>query len=149
MINASVRGNVGNVDLKYLPDGKPVLEFSLASNDRGKGGVEVTTWVRCAVFGPRAEALAKVIDKGASLMVVGPLSVREFESQGAKRFSVGVKVDQLDFCGGGKGKGDGGQSVERGGGYQRPGPGRAPARGDADESGIPAAFGPGDEDIPY
>ena len=68
MINASVRGNVGNVDLKYLPDGKPVLEFSLASNDRGKGGVEVTTWVRCAVFGPRAEALAKVIDKGASLM---------------------------------------------------------------------------------
>jgi single-strand DNA-binding protein len=147
MINASVRGNVGNVDLKYLPDGKPVLEFSLASNDRGKGGAEVTTWVRCAVFGPRAEALAKVIDKGASLMVVGPLSVREFESQGAKRFSVEVKVDQLDFCGGGKGKSDGpnpssgARGAPAGGGY---GAGRGgPPAGTSDNEGG------GEGDFPY
>lgn len=150
MINATVRGNVGNVDLKNMPSGDPVLEISIASNDRGKGGTEVTTWVRATVFGKRAESLSRVVKKGDSLLVVGPLSVREFESKGEKRFSVEVKVDQLDFCGGGAGKGgDAGQPVERGGGYQRPGPGRAPARGDADESGIPAAFGPGDEDIPY
>jgi len=150
MINATVRGNVGNVDLKNMPSGDPVLEISIASNDRGKGGTEVTTWVRATVFGKRAESLSRVVKKGDSLLVVGPLSVREFESKGEKRFSVEVKVDQLDFCGGGAGKGgDAGQPVERGGGYQRPGPGRAPARGDADESGIPAAFMGDDGDLPY
>lgn len=145
MINASVRGNVGNVDLKYLQDGKPVLEFSLASNDRGKGGTEVTTWVRCAVFGPRAEALAKVIDKGASLLVVGPLAVREFEGKNGKGFSVEIKVDQLDFCGGGKGKGEGpnpssgARGAPAGGGY---GAGR-PHAGTSDNEGG------GEGDFPY
>jgi single-strand DNA-binding protein len=105
MINATVRGNVGNVDLKNMPSGDPVLEISIASNDRGKGGTEVTTWVRATVFGKRAESLSRVVKKGDSLLVVGPLSVREFESKGEKRFSVEVKVDQLDFCGGGAGKG--------------------------------------------
>ena len=146
MINSTVRGNVGNVDLKNMPNGDPVLEISIASNDRGKGGVEVCTWVRATVFGKRAEALSRVVKKGDSLLVVGPLSVREFESKGEKRFSVEVKVDQLDFCGGGAGSG--GQRAESGGGYTRGGGGRAPVRGDADESGIPAAFG-GDEDLPY
>jgi single stranded DNA-binding protein len=103
MINATVRGNVGNVDLKNMPSGDPVLEISIASNDRGKGGTEVTTWVRATVFGKRAESLSRVVKKGDSLLVVGPLSVREFESKGEKRFSVEVKVDQLDFCGGGGG----------------------------------------------
>ena len=147
MINSTVRGNVGNVDLKNMPNGDPVLEISIASNDRGKGGVEVCTWVRATVFGKRAEALSRVVKKGDSLLVVGPLSVREFESKGEKRFSVEVKVDQLDFCGGGKGA-EGGAPVERGGGYQRPGPGRAPARGDADESGGGDPSTPFD-DLPY
>lgn len=139
MISANVRGNVGNVDLKHLPDGKPVLEFSLASNDRGKGGVEVTTWVRCAVFGPRGEALAKVIEKGASLMVVGLLSVREFESQGAKRFSVEMKVDQLDFCGGGQKRASGSRTQNPDAEPAHPTGGAYPA--DA------ASFDPGD--LPY
>jgi single-strand DNA-binding protein len=144
MINSTVRGNVGSVDLKNMPNGDPVLEISIASNDRGKGGVEVCTWVRATVFGKRAEALSRVVKKGDSLLVVGPLSVREFESKGEKRFSVEVKVDQLDFCGGGAGKGDG-APVERGGGYQRPGPGRAgaPSAGTSDNEGG------GDGDIPW
>lgn len=146
MINASVRGNVGNVDLKAMPNGDPVLEVSIASNDRGKGGTEVCTWVRATVFGKRAESLARIVKKGDSLLVVGPLSVREFESKGEKRFSVEVKVDQLDFCGGGAGSG--GQRAESGGGYTRGGGGRAPVRGDADESGGGDPSTPFD-DIPY
>ena len=146
MINSTVRGNVGNVDLKNMPNGDPVLEISIASNDRGKGGTEVCTWVRATVFGKRAEALSRVVKKGDSLLVVGPLSVREFESKGEKRFSVEVKVDQLDFCGGGGKGGEGGQPVERGGGYQRPGPGRAgapPVQGDGYEGDG------GNTDFPY
>ena len=68
MINSTVRGNVGNVDLKNMPNGDPVLEISIASNDRGKGGVEVCTWVRATVFGKRAEALSRVVKKGDSLL---------------------------------------------------------------------------------
>ena len=147
MINATVRGNVGNVDLKNMPSGDPVLEISIASNDRGKGGTEVCTWVSATVFGKRAEALSRIVKKGDSLLVVGPLSVREFEAKGEKRYSVEIKVDQLDFCGGGAGKGDGGgQPVERGGGYQRPGPGRAPAPEQGDTGG---GYGGGGDDIPF
>lgn len=141
MINSTVRGNVGNVELKAMPSGDPVLEISIASNDRGKGGAEVCTWVRATVFGKRAESLSRIVKKGDSLLVVGPLSVREFESKGEKRFSVEVKVDQLDFCGGG-------QKAESGGGYSRGGAGRVPVRSDADESGSGDPSTPFD-DMPY
>lgn len=144
---STVSGNVGSDgDLKHLQSGDAVLNFSIAHSDKDREGNETTIWIRCAIFGKRAQALAPHITKGKALTVVGSTSIRAYESQGEKRQSIEMKVDQLAF--GGSARGDS-APVERGGGYQRPGPGRAPARGDADESGIPSAFGGPEEDLPY
>lgn len=148
MWTSVIGGNLGSdAELKYLQSGDAVCNFSVAHSDKGKDGKEKTVWIRVAIFGKRAEILSPMLTKGKTVTVLGTMSIREYEAQGKDRYSVEMKMDHLFF---GSSKGDsGGQPVERGGGYQRPGPGRAPARGDADESGIPAAFGPGDEDIPY
>ena len=144
---STVSGNVGgDGEIRVLAKGDPVLNFSVAHSDKDRDGKETTTWIRCAIFGKRAEALAPHITKGKSVTVVGAMSIRMFEAQGEKRHSVEMKVDQLAF--GGSAKRDDAGSVERGGGYQRPGPGRAAARGDADESGGGAPSTPFD-DLPY
>ena len=99
MISASVGGNVGSVDFKVLPDGTPCLSFGVASNEKVKGE-EVTTWVRCSMFGKRAESLRTVVAKGSSVMVSGGLTLREYEGANGKGVSLEMRVDQLAFIGG-------------------------------------------------
>jgi single-strand DNA-binding protein len=99
MITATVGGNVGSVELRATPDGKPILSFSVASNERVKGE-EQTTWVRCSMFSDRGAALSNVLVKGSSVMVSGSLTLREYESQGVKRTSLDMRVDNLAFIGG-------------------------------------------------
>lgn len=99
MITATVGGNVGSVELRATPDGKPILSFSVASNERVKGE-EQTTWIRCSMFGDRGAALSNVLVKGSSVMVSGTLTLREYEKEGAKRTSLDMRVDNLAFIGG-------------------------------------------------
>ena len=99
MISASVGGNVGSVDFKTLPDGTPCLSFGVASNEKVKGE-EVTTWVRCQMYGKRAESLSTVVAKGSSVMVSGGLTLREYDGANGKGVSLEMRVDQLAFIGG-------------------------------------------------
>jgi single-strand DNA-binding protein len=99
MITATVGGNVGSVEFKVLPDGTPCLSFSVASNERVRGE-EQTTWIRASMFGKRAESLSNVLVKGSSVMVSGSLTLREYDSQGVKRTSLDMRVDNLAFIGG-------------------------------------------------
>jgi single-strand DNA-binding protein len=150
-------GNLGaDPELRFTQGGQAVLNLRLATTesylDKDKVRKEVTDWHSIVVWGPRGEALAKFLKKGMGLMIEGSIHTSSYDDKdGNKRYKTEIKAREVCVTrGDGQGRADGGgQPVERGGGYQRPGPGRAPARGDADESGIPAAFGPGDEDIPY
>lgn len=147
---STVCGNVGSDgELKYLQSGDAVLNFSVAHSDKDRDKKETTVWIRCAMFGKRAEALAPHITKGKSVTVVGAMTVRSFEAQGEKRQSVEMKLDHLFFGGSAPRAEGGGQPVERGGGYQRPGPGRAPAA-ESDNTGGGGGYGGGsEEDIPF
>jgi len=78
------------------------LRFRVASNERTKDG-DKTTWVRCTMWGKRAVALAPHLTTGTKVVVVGSLSVGEYEGRdGEKHVSVDMRVDQLEFAGGGK-----------------------------------------------
>lgn len=98
MITATVGGNVGSVELRAMPDGKPILSFSVASNERVKGE-DQTTWVRCSMFGDRGAALSGVLVKGSSVMVSGTLTLREYEGKNGKGVSLDMRVDNLAFIG--------------------------------------------------
>ncbi len=99
MINVTVTGNVGqDPELKDAGESQ-VLSFSIASNDKVKGK-KVTTWVRCSIWGKRAEGLEPHIRQGDCVTVVGPLSISEYENKdGETKTSIDVRVDQFAFGG--------------------------------------------------
>jgi single-strand DNA-binding protein len=71
-------GNLGNdPEMRFLPDGKPVTSFSLASssnytNNQGEK-VDDTTWFRVSVFGKMAESCNQYLSKGKKVLVEGRL----------------------------------------------------------------------------
>jgi len=71
-------GNVGkDPELKFLPSGKALCNFTLATNERKKDldGVvtDSTVWWRVTAWGNTAEAVARYAKKGSKLLVEGSL----------------------------------------------------------------------------
>lgn len=67
MENTTIIGNLGrDPELKYLPDGTPVCEFSLAVS-----GYKTTKWVRVSVFGKQAESCNQYLAKGRQAAAFG------------------------------------------------------------------------------
>ncbi len=98
MLKASLIGNVGSVDFKYLQSGKAVLNISVAAN-QGYGENKTTEWVRCAVFGERAEKLKDFVTKGGKVYIEGDLSKREYEGKNGHGVSLEVVVSTLELLG--------------------------------------------------
>jgi single-strand DNA-binding protein len=70
-------GNLGgDPEMRYLPDGQAVTNFSIATsrrwNDRASGEQkEETVWWRISVFGAQAEACNQYLGKGRQVLVEG------------------------------------------------------------------------------
>ena len=89
-------------EVKFMPDGKAVVNFSLACSERYKdkqgNNAEKTEWVNCVCFGSRAEVIAKYVKKGNNFFVIGKLSIRKWtDKQGVERYSTEIVVDDFDF----------------------------------------------------
>ena len=70
-------GNLGaDPEMRYLPNGQPVTNFSLATSRKwtnqqtGEPGEE-TVWWRISVFGRQAEACNQYLNKGRQVLVEG------------------------------------------------------------------------------
>ena len=90
-------GNIGgDPEMKFTPNGKAVLNFSLAENHSkpdGQGGFveDGTTWRRVSVWGWLGEALAESLKSGDRVIVVGAERLREFTTnEGAQGKSLEV-----------------------------------------------------------
>jgi single-strand DNA-binding protein len=95
-------GRVGrDAELRRTPNGHPVLNWSLAT-DSGWGDNKRTVWVRCALWGDRAESLAAHITKGTLLLVVGELGEPSVWTgqDGTARASLEVTAREIRFAGG-------------------------------------------------
>jgi single-strand DNA-binding protein len=109
-------GNLGNdAETKYLPNGTAVCEFSAAAKS-GFGDNEKTLWIKCAMFGKRAEGqLPQYLVKGAKVCVAGELSMDEWQKDGVTNKILKVRVEDLDLIGA---KQEGQQPQQQG--YQQP-----------------------------
>jgi len=97
----TIAGGLGrDAELKYLNNGDPICNFSVAdSQGRDKG----TIWWNCSLFGKRGEALAQYLTKGQSVTVVGSVTEREWQDkEGNKRKSMDVRVSEIALQGGRK-----------------------------------------------
>lgn len=86
MLNGQIIGNLGNdAELQYAASGQPRLRFKVAANQRAKNEqnewVDKTEWVRCTLFGNRAESLAPMLKKGTKVYVGGRLEARPWSSR--------------------------------------------------------------------
>lgn len=72
-----IAGNLGqDPELRYLPDGTGVCNFSVATNRKWKSGDEVkeeVAWFRVSVFGGQAESCNEYLAKGRQVLVEGRL----------------------------------------------------------------------------
>ena len=105
-------GNLGqDVDLRFLPDGRPVGNFSIACGEKWKdkqtGEIkEQTEWIRCVCFGRRAEVIAEYCKKGSQIYVSGKMRTRMWEKDGAKHYATEIVVDNFHFCAASSGGGN-------------------------------------------
>ena len=123
----TITGNIGSVDLKFIPSGKAVLEGSVAVNrrrfDRQKNEwADVgTDWHRFSVWGERAELLAEHLTKGMRVVVLGELESREWETkEGQKRTAWDIKATEVGIVP--KASGQGRPAPQSGGQQQQQDP---------------------------
>lgn len=93
-------GNLGgDAETRYLQNGDAVVSFNVACKS-GYGDKAVTTWIRCAKYGKRAQSVAPYLTKGQMVCVSGEFSAREWQDkEGQKRTSLEVRVNDLTLLG--------------------------------------------------
>jgi single-strand DNA-binding protein len=102
----TMSGNLtADPDLKFTANGQPVANFTVASNaskkdDSGKWVVTDTTFLRCTLWGARAEAIVEVLGKGSAVVVVGKLKQSSYtnsEGKTVSNFEVNVESVGMDI----------------------------------------------------
>ena len=78
------------------------MRFGVAVNDRRQNRQtgeweDVPNFVDCIVFGNRADALSRILAKGAKVAVEGKLRYSQWERDGQKRSKVEVAVDEVEL----------------------------------------------------
>ena len=101
-------------DLRSTSSGMSVLRFGVAVNDRRQNRQtgeweDVPNFVDCIVFGNRADALSRILAKGAKVAVEGKLRYSSWEKDGQRRSKLEVAVDEVELM----------QHERQGGGYQQ------------------------------
>jgi len=154
-------GNLGaDPELKVTQGGQAVLKMRLATTesylDKNNTRQERTEWHRVTMWGRRAEALAKFLQKGERIFVEGRLQTSSYEKDGEKRYSTEVIATNVILGGRGRGgdqpfEGGGGGGERRGGGGPRSSGGpSAPAKEPAADPGYDDfGGGGGDDEIPF
>jgi single-strand DNA-binding protein len=94
---------VGNLtadpELRFTPSGDAVVNFTVACSER-KLNRDTQEWedgdsifVRCSAWRQTAENIAESCVRGTSVIVVGPLSQRSYETrEGEKRYAIECKA---------------------------------------------------------
>jgi len=89
-------------ELKYIPSGTAVADFSIAINRffKNKEGTktEDTCFVRVVVWANQAESCAKYLSKGRPVFIEGRLQSRSWEDKdGQKRSAMEVVAERVQF----------------------------------------------------
>ena len=101
-----VIGDLGaNPDIRALPSGQNVANFSLATTerftDRNGAKQERTDWHRIVAFGRLADTCERFLSKGRQVYVEGRLTTRQYEAKdgSGKRYRTEIFARQLRMLG--------------------------------------------------
>ncbi|MEX2369012.1 MAG: single-stranded DNA-binding protein [Candidatus Paceibacterota bacterium] len=97
---------IGNLtrdpELKSLPSGTPVCNFSVATNryynDSDGNRQEDTNFHNIVVFGRQAETTAQYLTKGSMALIEGRIQTRSWEGDDGKRnYRTEIVADSIQF----------------------------------------------------
>lgn len=89
-------------DLRTTPGGTTVMRVGVAVSDRRKNPhtgewEDYPNFIDCAMFGTRAEAVSRYLQKGSKVAIEGKLRYSSWEKDGQKRSKLEVVVDDIEF----------------------------------------------------
>lgn len=98
-------GNLGaDPELRMTSGGTAVLNMRLATSEPYKKRdsdkwEEHTEWHRLTMWGKRAESLAKIVEKGHRVAIVGRLRTSSYENKdGVTMYTTEIRVDNVVLC---------------------------------------------------
>ncbi len=88
-------------ELRALPSGQQVANFSLATNrtytDKEGRKQEVTEYHNIVAFARQAEVIGQYMKKGRPMFIDGRLQTRSWEADGKKNYRTEIVVDNFQF----------------------------------------------------
>ena len=89
-------------ELRATAGGTSVLSIGLAVNDRRRNAQtgeweDCPNFVDCSMFGTRAEAVSKHMQKGDKIAIEGKLRFTQWEKEGQHRTKLEVVVEDIEF----------------------------------------------------
>ena len=98
----TISGFVGRKELKMMPSGMAILEFSIPTEKKWKNKTSgeqesKTSWHNLKAFGKTGEIIDQYVNVGDGLIVFGDLEVEEWETDGQKRSKTVINVNEFDF----------------------------------------------------
>ena len=96
---------VKDAEMSFLPGtGMPKVTFTVATDrayQKDKNNKKVD-FIPAEMIGKHVEKLAQYLTKGKMIGIEGELNIDQYEKNGEKKSFTKVKVDRLEFLGGGK-----------------------------------------------
>jgi single-strand DNA-binding protein len=93
-----------DAEVRFMQDGTPVADLSLAWNygKKGQDGNRPSQWTNASLWGERAQKLAQYLVKGTQVMVhlSDPHTEEYDKTGGGKGFKLVSRVDHIEFVGG-------------------------------------------------
>lgn len=98
-------GNLGkDPEMRFMPDGKAVCNFSIAISERYKDksgeSKEVTEWVNVAFFGKLAEIAGEYLKKGSKVYIEGKMKTEKYSKDGVDRYTTKIIGDKMEMLSG-------------------------------------------------
>lgn len=92
-----------DVEVKFTAGDNPLAigRFTIAvTRPYQKNKTKESDFINCVSFGKTAENIGKYFTKGSKIAVSGRLQISSYtDSNGQKRYSTDVVVEDFDFCG--------------------------------------------------
>lgn len=102
MLNrAEIIGRVGKSEVRYMPNGEPVANFTVAAtekwNDKQSGQPrEKTEWFNCVAYNPLADIIGRYVNVGDLLYIDGKIQTRKYQGKnGNDRYITEIHVREL------------------------------------------------------
>lgn len=94
-------GRVGrDPESRYLNNGDAVVNFSLATSNRKKDGVDDTQWHRITAYGKVAEVIGNYVKKGSLIYIEGSLKYGKFrDKEGNEKNTIDIIANQMQMLG--------------------------------------------------